>query len=95
VFDWLTHEVSHSVITYPVVGFAAGADVLLPLIPSETIVITAGVLAAQGELLIWLIVPACSAAGSATRSPTASSLTRRGRRGCSGQRKRCGAAAGS
>jgi membrane-associated protein len=58
VFDWLTHEVSHSALTYPVVGFAAGADVLLPLIPSETIVITAGVLAAQGELLIWLIVPA-------------------------------------
>jgi membrane-associated protein len=57
VFDWLTHEVSHSVVTYPVVGFAAAADVLLPLIPSETIVITASVLAAQGDLLIWVIVP--------------------------------------
>jgi membrane-associated protein len=57
VFDWLTHEVSHSVLTYPVVGFAAAADVLLPLIPSETIVITASVLAAQGDLLIWVIVP--------------------------------------
>jgi membrane-associated protein len=40
-----------------VVGFAAAADVLLPLIPSETIVITASVLAAQGDLLIWVIVP--------------------------------------
>src|SRR5215203_1652322 len=58
MFDWLTHEISQSALTYPVVGFAAGADVLLPLIPSETIVIAAGVLAAQGELLIWLIVPA-------------------------------------
>jgi len=58
VFDWLTHEVSHSAVTYPVVGFAAAADVLLPLIPSETIVITAGVLAAQGELMIWVLVPA-------------------------------------
>ncbi|HEU5106118.1 MAG TPA: DedA family protein [Solirubrobacterales bacterium] len=58
MFDWLTHEVSHSALTYPVVGFAAGADVLLPLIPSETIVITASVLAAQGELSIWLLVPA-------------------------------------
>jgi len=57
VFDWLTHEVSHSVVTYPVLGFAAAADVLLPLIPSETIVITASVLAAQGDLLIWGIVP--------------------------------------
>jgi membrane-associated protein len=57
VFDWLTHEVSQSAITYPVLSFAAATDVLLPLIPSETIVITASVLAAQGELLIWVIVP--------------------------------------
>jgi membrane protein DedA with SNARE-associated domain len=57
VFDWLTHEVSHSAITYPVLGFAAATDVLIPLIPSETIVITASVLAAQGDLLIWVIVP--------------------------------------
>jgi membrane-associated protein len=58
VFDWLTQEVSQSAVTYPVVSLAAAADVLFPLIPSETIVITAGVLAAQGDLLIWLIVPA-------------------------------------
>jgi len=58
VFDWLTQEVSQSPVTYPVVAFAAAADVLFPLIPSETIVITAGVLAAQGDLLIWLLVPA-------------------------------------
>lgn len=58
MFEWLTQEVSHSAVTYPVVAFAAGADVIFPLIPSETIVITASVLAAQGDLLIWLIVPA-------------------------------------
>lgn len=57
MFDWLTHAVSQSAVTYPVVGFAAAADVLFPLIPSETIVITASVLAAQGDLLIWVIVP--------------------------------------
>jgi membrane-associated protein len=57
MFDWLTHEVSHSAITYPVLGLAAAIDVLIPLIPSETIVITASVLAAQGDLLIWAIVP--------------------------------------
>ena len=57
MFDWLTHEVSHSAVTYPVVFFAAGTDVLFPLIPSEGIVLTASVLAAQGELLIFLIVP--------------------------------------
>jgi membrane protein DedA with SNARE-associated domain len=57
VFDWLTQEVGQSAATYPVVFAAAGLDVLVPLIPSETIVITASVLAAQGELFIWLIVP--------------------------------------
>lgn len=58
MFEWLTQEVSQSALTYPVVFAAAGLDVLFPLVPSETIVITAGVLAAQGDLLIWLIVPA-------------------------------------
>jgi membrane protein DedA with SNARE-associated domain len=57
VFDWLTHEVSNSAVTYPVIFAACATDVLFPLIPSETIVITASVLAAQGELLIWAIVP--------------------------------------
>jgi membrane-associated protein len=58
VFDWLTHEVSQSAVTYPVIALACATDVLIPLIPSETIVITASVLAAQGDLFIWLIVPA-------------------------------------
>jgi membrane-associated protein len=58
VFDWLTQEVSHSALTYPVVFVAAALDVIFPVIPSETIVITASVLAAQGDLLIWVIVPA-------------------------------------
>jgi membrane-associated protein len=57
VFDWLTQEVSESAVTYPVVFLAAGLDVLIPLIPSETIVLTASILAAQGELLIVAIVP--------------------------------------
>jgi membrane-associated protein len=57
VFHWLTQEVGQSAVTYPVVFAVAGLDVLLPLIPSETVVITASVLAAQGDLFIWLIVP--------------------------------------
>jgi len=57
VFDWLSEAVSHSALAYPVVFAASGTDVLFPLIPSETIVITASVLAAQGDLLIWAIVP--------------------------------------
>jgi membrane-associated protein len=58
MFDWLGDEVSESALTYPVVFAAAALDVLLPVIPSETIVITASVLAAQGDLVIWGIVPA-------------------------------------
>ncbi len=57
MFDWLTHEVSESALTYPVLFAAAGLDVLIPLVPSETIVLTAAILAAQGDLLIFVIVP--------------------------------------
>ncbi|MDX6624842.1 MAG: hypothetical protein QOE75_2774 [Solirubrobacterales bacterium] len=58
MFDWLSHEVSGSALSYLVVFVAAGLDVLFPLIPSETIVLTASILAAQGDLLIVAIVPA-------------------------------------
>jgi membrane protein DedA with SNARE-associated domain len=60
VFHWLTSEVSNNPATYAIVFVAAGTDVLLPLVPSETIVIAASVLAAQGELLIWGVVPAAA-----------------------------------
>jgi membrane-associated protein len=60
VFDWLTDLVSGTPVTYAVVFGAAAGDVLFPVIPSETIVITASVLAAHGELAIWLIVPAAA-----------------------------------
>jgi membrane protein DedA with SNARE-associated domain len=60
---WLTQHVSGSDLTYLVVAAAAGLDVILPLIPSETVVITASVLAARGGLVIWLIV-VCTAAGA-------------------------------
>lgn len=57
MFDWLTQEVSDSAVTYPAVFLAPALDVLFPLIPSETIVLTASILAAQGDLLIVAIVP--------------------------------------
>ena len=57
MFDWPTQEVSESALTYPVLFVAAGLDVLIPLVPSETIVLTAAILAAQGDLLIFAIVP--------------------------------------
>jgi membrane-associated protein len=60
LFDWLTSEVTDSAVTYLIVFAAAGLDVFFPVIPSETIVIAASVLAAQGDLLIFLIVPAAA-----------------------------------
>jgi membrane protein DedA with SNARE-associated domain len=60
VFDWLTNAVSGSAVSYLVVGIAAGADVVFPLVPSETIVVTAGVLASGGALSVWLLIPAAA-----------------------------------
>lgn len=60
MFEWLTNEVSTDPLTYLVVFTAAGADVLFPLVPSETIVIAASVLSAQGGLLIVGIIAAAA-----------------------------------
>jgi membrane protein DedA with SNARE-associated domain len=56
VFDFVQQHVSGSPLTYLlIVGVCAG-DALLPLFPSEAIVITAGVLAANGRLEIAFVV---------------------------------------
>jgi membrane protein DedA with SNARE-associated domain len=56
LFDWVTQLVGGSPWTYAVVCAVAAADVLLPVLPSETVVIAAAVLAAHGVLELWLIV---------------------------------------
>lgn len=56
MFGWLSEQVSGSPISYVIVALAAGGDVLFPLIPSETMVLTASVLASHGDLSIWLIM---------------------------------------
>jgi membrane protein DedA with SNARE-associated domain len=61
MFDWLTQEISNSPWTYLLVFVAAGGDVLLPLIPSEAVVIAAGVVTARGGLSLWLLIPATMA----------------------------------
>jgi membrane-associated protein len=56
MFNSLLNSVSGSPWTYAlIVGVCAG-DAVLPLFPSETVVITAGVLAANGRLNIGLVV---------------------------------------
>jgi membrane-associated protein len=61
MFDWLTDAVSGGIVGYLVVLAAAAGDVVIPIVPSETILITAGILAAKGTMSIWLVIPAAAA----------------------------------
>ena len=61
MFEWLQDAVSGSPVSYVVALGASAGDVIVPIVPSETIVITAGVLAASGKLSIWLLIPAAAA----------------------------------
>jgi membrane-associated protein len=64
VFDQFTQVVSDaSGWAYAIVFAVAFLDALVPVVPSETAVITAGVVAAAGDLSLAVIVPA--AAGGA------------------------------
>jgi membrane-associated protein len=77
MFDQFTHFVSDaSGWAYAIVFAAAFLDVLVPIVPSETIVITAGVVAAAGDLSLALVVPA-AAAGACLGDNTAYWLGRR------------------
>jgi len=58
VLDALIELVSASPATYGLVLALVAADAIAPLIPSEAVVLAATVLAAEGELLIWLVYPA-------------------------------------
>jgi len=62
VFDWLTH-VQASPLTYLAVLGACALDAILPIAPSEAVVIAASVLAAKGELSIWVVALAAAAGG--------------------------------
>lgn len=52
----LTEYVSDSPVTYLVLFLVAALDVIVPVVPSETMVVTAGVLAAAGGLVFPLVV---------------------------------------
>jgi membrane-associated protein len=62
VFDWLTH-VQASPLTYLAVLGACALDAVVPIVPSEAVVIAASILATQGKLLIWLVAVAAAAGG--------------------------------
>ena len=56
MFEELTDFVSGSPWTYGALFLVAALDVLVPLLPSEASVITAGVLAASGDLFLPLVI---------------------------------------
>lgn len=56
MFQALTDLVSSSDWTYFALLLAAAVDAFFPLVPSETMIITAGVLAASGDLALPLII---------------------------------------
>lgn len=62
MFDQFTDVVAQaSVWAYAVVFLLAVVDAILPVVPSETAVITAGVVAAGGDLSLALVLPAAAA----------------------------------
>jgi membrane-associated protein len=62
LFDHFTHLVAEaSGWAYAIVFLLAFLDALVPIVPSETAVITAGVVAAGGDLTLLLVVPAAAA----------------------------------
>jgi membrane protein DedA with SNARE-associated domain len=61
MFDQLVNLISDSWWSYLLIFAVAFGDVLFPLLPSETIVITAGVLAGSGDMQLGLIIPLAAA----------------------------------
>lgn len=55
-FEWLEDAIGGQVWTYPAIVVAVAFDSLLPLAPSEAMMITAGVLAANDELILPLVI---------------------------------------
>ena len=56
MFESLTDYVSGSPWTYAVLFGVAALDVIFPLVPSETSVILAGVIASTGDLLLFAVI---------------------------------------
>jgi membrane-associated protein len=56
LFQSLTDYVSGSPWTYVFLFFISALDVIIPLVPSETSVILAGVIAATGDLVLFAVI---------------------------------------
>lgn len=60
---FVTHLITASPATYAIVFGIVAIDSLLPFAQAEAVVITASVIAAQGDLQIWLLLPIVALAG--------------------------------
>jgi membrane protein DedA with SNARE-associated domain len=61
VLESLTDVVSGSPLTYLLVAGLVAGDAIVPLFPGESSVVAAAVLAADGELIVWLVALAAFA----------------------------------
>jgi len=57
-FEWMENAIDGEIWTYPAIVAAVAFDSLLPIAPGETVMITAGVLAADGDLFLPLVIAA-------------------------------------
>jgi membrane-associated protein len=58
VFEQLTEALTGSAWAYVLVLAVVAGDAVLPLLPGETILVAAGVLAGGGDLNLWLVIAA-------------------------------------
>jgi membrane-associated protein len=63
LFDQFVQWVSGAWWSYPVVFLVSMLDAFFPLVPSESVVITAGVVASTGEMSLPLVI-ACASVGA-------------------------------
>jgi membrane-associated protein len=63
VFHFLTQLVDGSVGSYLVIAAIVGADSVFPILPGETAVMTGGILAANGHMILPLVILAAFAGG--------------------------------
>jgi membrane-associated protein len=61
VFDQFVDWVSGSKWSYVAIFVVATLDAFFPIVPSETAVITGGVVASAGDLSLWLVILSASA----------------------------------
>ncbi len=61
MIEWFEDVVSSSPWTYPVEAAFVALDGFFPVVPGETVIISAAVLASGGDLVIWLVALAAFA----------------------------------